>query len=364
MTIRRGICAVALVLSVAACAPATTGAAEAGTAEPEPAAATLELVPSPATMEDLVEIPGRGTILASGFSPSAGGALHAIGIDSRRIQQLWPAPDGAPARVAHDAESFPGCALPPAAADASPHGLALTSAGERTRLYAVNHGSREAIEVFDVDTAGEQPRLTWVGCVELPEGTYGNGVAVDDEARVYVSNFIDPADVQGSFARILRGEPIGDVRTWTRDSGWSTAAGGTYVGANGVAVDARGEQLFVAEWGGRSVRRVDLATGETTTTAEIPYMPDNLRWGPDGALYTTGQDLTPDQFASCLTLDVTVCPYEGFEVTRISPNTLELAAVRRYDGTDFGHAATALPTAAGGFWIGNVFGPPQVAFMP
>ena len=50
------------------------------------------------------------------------------------------------------------------------HGLYLRSAGnQRSTLYAVHHGGRESIEVFELDARAKPPTLTWVGCAIPPD---------------------------------------------------------------------------------------------------------------------------------------------------------------------------------------------------
>ena len=87
-----------------------------------------------------------------------------------------------------DAATYPTCPGPldlekPDAFRA--HGLYLKPGqGAVHTLYVVHHGTRESIEVFEVDARATPPALTWVGCapalstlnfnsvVALPEGGF------------------------------------------------------------------------------------------------------------------------------------------------------------------------------------------------
>ncbi len=132
----------------------------------------LEFVCGIKNAEDLVLVPGTPWIIASGFAAGAGITL----IDSRDGAHSTLYPGDSP-RASHDAR-FAACSTPPAPAQWLTHGLNLRpGANGHSTLYAVGHGAREAIEVFDVDATGARPALTWQGCVPMPEGLSANSVA-------------------------------------------------------------------------------------------------------------------------------------------------------------------------------------------
>jgi sugar lactone lactonase YvrE len=83
------------------------------------------------------------------------------------------------------------------------------------------------------------------------------------------------------------GASLGDVVDWSSDQGWRHVPH-TRVGLpNGVAVDPTG-RLFVADWSGSRLVRIDRATGRRDEIA-LPHHPDNLSWAPDGRLLAAGQ---------------------------------------------------------------------------
>src|SRR6476646_2258765 len=106
----------------------------------------LEFVCGIRNGEDLVLIPGTSWIVASGFD--AGEGVSLIDARNRAHSTLYP---GEGPRASHDPQ-FADCTTPPAPATWVTHGLHLRpgSNGHST-LYVVGHGSREAIEVFDVE---------------------------------------------------------------------------------------------------------------------------------------------------------------------------------------------------------------------
>jgi hypothetical protein len=51
----------------------------------------------------------------------------------------------------------------------SAHGLNVRAGtGGVHTLYVVRHGSRESIEVFEIDGEAKPPVVTWIGCAVVP----------------------------------------------------------------------------------------------------------------------------------------------------------------------------------------------------
>jgi hypothetical protein len=76
-----------------------------------------------------------------------------------------------------DKQAYPDCPGPYDPKTFGPHGVDLTRGGGAHRtLYAVNHGGREAVEVFNVDLSKGKPAFTWVGCMVAPKGFWPDNV--------------------------------------------------------------------------------------------------------------------------------------------------------------------------------------------
>ncbi|WP_374315799.1 hypothetical protein [Microbacterium sp.] len=256
----------------------------------------------------------------------------------------------------YDSSAYPDCDPVPQAA-ISPHGLAFRphEDGLGGELLVINH-EREAVEVFDVGSEGSSVTLTWIGCVPLAADMYGNGVAVSDDGEtLFVTKFFNPATRDADLGALLSGDPSGEVRTWTKGEGWRAVPGTELAGANGIALSPDASAIFVAEWGGQKLWRFDLTGDTEPQSVALDFWPDNLRWGDDGLLYVTGQEVTPAQVPSCLAGDITACPYTGFDILAIDPETLDTSVVFAYDGQDFGHTTVALPVGDD-YWIGTIFG--------
>ena len=122
---------------------------------------------------------GSPWIIVSSLTPGDG--LYAIDSRDRSFMALTGA--NAPAE-AHDANRFPSCPGAPSA-DFSTHGLYIEPSGDgHQTLYVVVHGSRESIEVYDIDATGISLELTWIGCAMLPEGLVANSVAALDDGSL------------------------------------------------------------------------------------------------------------------------------------------------------------------------------------
>jgi hypothetical protein len=187
-------------------------------------------------------VPGTPWIIASGMT--AGSSLTLI--DSRN-----GAYSGAQAQVKPDA-AFANCATPPDAAKAISHGLNLRAgANGHSTLYAVGHGAREAIEVFDVDATGAQPALTWKGCIPMPDGLAANSVASFADGSLVATVLIMPGK---TFADSVARRKTGAVYEWKPGSkGFELIRGSELPGNNGIEVSADGKEIFVVSSGFQTI---------------------------------------------------------------------------------------------------------------
>jgi hypothetical protein len=297
---------------------------------------TETLVPGPNKPEDLIALES-GAVVVSGMGSNPGGqggasgSLYSLDPESGGLAAIWPA---AKVGTSHDEDRFPDCPAPPEAAVASPHGLGAEIAEDGTEyLYVVNHGGREAIEVFTVGGDGDVPQLTWVGCAELPAGSFGNGVAPNPNGDgFYVTHFLVASDMPAQFERAFAGEDTGHVLHWSPDAGWSTVKGTEMSTQNGIAASEDGTSLYVASWGGRELVEIDVESREQLARTDIDLMLDNLRVTSEGILLVTGQVI--DEFETFVQYesgerdpedryDNYALDPEPFTVTRIGHGTLE-----------------------------------------
>lgn len=300
--------------------------------------------------EDLIVVPATSWVLASGQQhDDVAGRLLAVDAGTGRVLEVWPA-TARPA--AWDRSTYPDCPGEPAA-DTAPHGINLRSTGPgRAIVYAVAHGPRESVEVFDLDSSGAQPVLTWLGCVVLPAGTSGNSVAALPRGEGFVvTNFSDPANPD-PFAAMFAGQITGDVRVWQAGAGWSTVAGSGLGGPNGIEISPDGTTLYVSAWPARQVVRIPLAGGPANAQADLPFQPDNLRWTPAGTLLVTGQAFDNyDDLQTCAGQGNN-CPI-GYQIMEIDPATMTPSSRFTSDDPAFGLATVAAPVGDE-VWVGGL----------
>jgi hypothetical protein len=311
----------------------------------------LEFVCGPKNAEDLVRVPGTPWIIASGMAEGASLTL----IDSRN-----GAYSGVHPNAKHDS-MFANCANPPDPAKAVTHGLNVRAgANGRSTLYAVGHGDREAIEVYDIDATGAKPVLTWKGCVPMPEGLAANSVASFADGSLVATVLIMPGK---TFADSVAKRPTGAVYGWSPGKqGFEQIRGSELPANNGIEVSADGKEFFVASSGFQTVVAFSHTnpTKQLRTTRPLPFTPDNLHMGEDGRLLTAGMK---NDVPECggppgpqHTLEkLSTCP-RGFMALAIDPKTMKDTLVAESAAIPTFSNATMILTLDKQFWIGTFSG--------
>jgi hypothetical protein len=305
--------------------------------------------------EDVVALPGNRWVLASELRREGDppGSIVAFTMDGNRAKIVVG--PSAPAErlvdpiLVKNAEICPG-PLPPDGL--APHGMDLVVEGEPSwLLLVVNHGTRESIEIYDVTPTDDAPHLRWLGCIPLPDGFAANDVAALPDGELVAS-----ASPKGSlalgFLRLLLGQSGGDVLVWSAESGWQHVEGSRVGLPNGIAV--KDDRLFLADWSGSRLVRIDRETGRRTEVA-LPHHPDNLSWTADGRLLVAGQIGSPRIALGCMKATVRTCG-QPWSVIEVDPDTLATTTVAEGDGADFGAASSAVrvgDTLVIGTWAGD-----------
>jgi hypothetical protein len=216
------------------------------------AAADLTLVCNQQAPEDLVVLPGDQWVVATAY---AGTGINLIRVRDHATVRAYPA---ASARRRIEEKRYPTCPGPPdVPSDArfSTHGLWLQPGPATTHtLFVVGHGTRESIEVFEIDTRPTTPIVTWIGCAIAPEPIGLNSVRGLPDGGFIATNFLARNVTPESRARMLEGDKNGELWEWHAAGGWKKVPGSEASGAKDVADDTgRGDAQGAEE--GRVVAR-------------------------------------------------------------------------------------------------------------
>lgn len=243
--------------------------------------------------EDILQLGTTGWLLVSGMDGSLSGndvrgKLHLVNAAARSVEILFP---GTNPVFRQDSALYGDCPGPLDTANFSAHGLALQKTGkgpEIYRLYMTSHGAREAIEVFEVD-AFLKPTITWVGCIPMPATSWTNSVAILDDGGFVATRFFDPA--RHTIGNVLAGEITGHLFEWHPGGEVAVIPGTELSGANGIEVSEDQRWVFAASFGTGEVVRFDRSsTPPARDVIPIGILPDNIRWTPQGTLYTAGSN--------------------------------------------------------------------------
>jgi hypothetical protein len=290
--------------------------------------------------EDLALLPGTSTLVISqmgrGDMSASSGSLVFFDLTSDAITPAYPlesASDPTPTPGWGD----PACKEPPAR-KLAPHGISLARRPDGAlALWVVNHG-REAIELFEVDTA--EPGLDWRGCVPAPEGRFLNDVAALPDGGFVATHMFTPGWTYWALARGLLGLSTGVVLEWHPDSGFAEVPGSEGAMPNGIEASPDGESLYVDMYLGNEVRKIARKSGELLATVEIAS-PDNVAWSPDGTLLVASHNAPIREVMACGELEHGACPFH-YAILALDPDTLEARALYENAGPPMGAGTAAL----------------------
>lgn len=252
--------------------------------------------------EDLVNIPGTDWIIISSMAMSAG--------ETGRLLAVSTAAGNMSPRVLYPADTSSGEKI-------FPHGISLLKIDStHYRLYVINHGEKETIEVFTIAITGDGPAASRSNSIATPPGIYANGIVALKDGSIFVTSMYT---LSTDFLPLFTaGTPTGQFWKWHPQNGWS-ADKQALCGANGIAVSPDNQFLFVAEWAVKKIWRIPLNGHGKRTSVSFDFLPDNLRWTDKGSLLITGQKATPENVFRCITDDagrpVRYCTAELYPAT-------------------------------------------------
>jgi sugar lactone lactonase YvrE len=214
----------------------------------------------------------------------------------------------------------------------------------------VNHGKRESIEVFELDSRPRPPALTWVGCVVAPEPIGLNEVVPLPDGGFIATDFLARNIDAAARGRMMAGENNGALWQWHTGAGWKMIPGSEAAGANGLEISKDGKTLYVAAWGSQSMFRMSLGqTPVKRDSVPLGFRADNVRWAPDGSLFVTGQG--------------GMGQVQTTNIVRIDPKTLKVSEVLVKPNTPEFGAGTVTLQIGKELWVGSYRGD-RIAIFP
>jgi hypothetical protein len=347
----------AIVVGLCACT-APYGQALAATASDCAPVGNVKFICGVTNVEDFAPVPGTHWVIGGDLAATGKqGYLYLFNTTNDTATAVQPADIA----IRPDKTRYADCPGAPDMKIFGPHGLDLTRGGGQHRtLYAVNHGGRESVEVFEVDLSGATPTFTWTGCVVAPHGFWPDAVASLPDGGIIVTSLWDPTDPK-RMDKLMNGEPVGALDEWHPGKGWSEVPGSAGMsGPNGVIVSPDGHEVYVGVWSGHEVARISRGTKDTVPTG---ILTDNLRWSPDGhTIFVGGQDASVKQVIDCFESSAVNCNVP-FKIDSMNPRTLKLTTVVKSGVYGVMGAGTGAIEVNHQIWV-STFRADRIALVP
>lgn len=301
---------------------------------------SLRVVCGMQSPEDIAVVPGGDYLLLSelGSMGKRPGRILLFDVSDESWRGIYPAGnERAPTHLQGDA----GCTEPPGAG-ISPHGSHLVQLDDGSwRYLVVNHGGREAVELFSLEPGADGgPALHWAGCVFPADNTLINDVVGLANGEVIYTRMFHPDDFMGDIRGML-GLQSGDVWRWSRDTGPRLLPGTSGSLTNGIEISPDERFLFINQYMDREVHKYDLDAGQVVGVARVPHV-DNSAWGPGGKLWLASQYSELPVYLACMKNEERACGM-AFDIVALDPATMEHRVIFRHQGPPMGAATIATP---------------------
>jgi len=292
--------------------------------------------------EDMVPLPGNRALLIGEYGTSAedhAGGIVLFDLASEARRTVYAGGTG-PAEAAAG-WGDPACRGAPDARFNS-HGIDLVRRDDgKLALLVVQHGSREAVEFFEVEGSGVDWSLTWRGCVESPEDASLNEVAALPDGGFYTTKMASlsgAANLDAGFPT----EPTGMAFHWTEADGFRVIGGSEAILPNGITASPDGRFVYMNSSGENHIRKIEVATGREWGRAPV-IIPDNVTWSPDGRLLIASlRAIDPEAFGACQVLEAGACTIP-FSIEAVDPETMQpLGPVYESTGRPMGAGTVGL----------------------
>ena len=320
----------------------------------------LRYICGPKNAEDILPLGNTQWLITSGMNGQLlntddTGHIYLVNRYKKTFEEFFP---GVKPNFKQDKKMFNACPGPINPENFSAHGLALKQRSPgQFRLYITSHGEREAIEVFDINAKGAKPAISWAGCVLLPEKMFANSVAILSDGGFVTTKFFDPT-VPNGFNNVFQGKITGGVYEWHPGGNVNAISGTELSGANGIEVSPDNKWVYVAAVGTREIARYDRTEVPVKMKRfQISIQPDNIHWGDDNLLYTTGSNYVPPEECKNPPCET------GWSVFSINPETLKIKRVTGVDQTATMQNASTAIAVGNEIWVGTYSGD-RIGYLP
>ena len=301
--------------------------------------------------EDLVIIPGTDWVVSGVMSAEDQTGLFLVNSLTKIATPLYSTEEG---RNRLNRNLYGACPGAPNLSNFASHGLAIqTYPNDEAvyNLYAVSHGDREAIEVFELDASSATPEITWVGCVLMPDGLDANDVSAMRDGTILATVLMHPGF---GFEDLLSGVPTGGVYKWIPGSaGFYMLEGSELAGNNGLQVSLDEAEIFVAASGSSAIFTISNSnpTQVLRRTRTMDFGPDNIVYDSNGYLLTGG--MRNDEPACAGQSPVSGCA-RGSIASFIHPDTMvDTVIVNTPGNPDFTGTTMAIIPGGREVWMGS-----------
>jgi len=243
----------------------------------------------------------------------------------------------------------------------SPHGIDLiTRQDGRYQLLVVNHGGREAVEMFDVVQSEANWQAQWRGCALPPEDPFINDVSGLGDGGFLVTHMWNKTTPFEEVAtKLTSGENTGWIWRWHPETGFSRLTESDQQMPNGIAVSKDNRFAFVNIYMGNKTIKIDLDTGEQVGEFSV-RQPDNITLDDEGNLWIASHQHDPIN-ETCGEVETGACLLP-FQIVKADPDTLETKVFLEFHGEPMGY--TTVATRAGNvIYMGTAHGD-RIASMP
>ncbi len=293
--------------------------------------------------EDMVALPGDRAILIGeyGASAAATGRLVVLELETEKQHTVFRGGQGRGS--AEPGWGHPSCTTPPGETFNS-HGIDLIRRDDgRLQLLVVQHGSREAVELFEVMGEGTDWQVEWRGCVPAPPNASLNSVAGLSNGDFYTTQMV-PLDPPVDLTKDIPRHVTGHAYAWSQsDASFRKIAGTDGAMPNGIVASPDGRYVYMNATAEHSVRKVEVATGRELGRAAVDT-PDNARRAPDGRILiaSLARDLTGEDFGVCVSIQQGACSIP-FRIVALDPDSMTIVeTLYESDGAPMGAGTVGL----------------------